>query len=314
MINRSWNWKTAGVVAFTLTFLPVFGANEKNYTYLALGDSVAFGVDPTLLPPFSTAVPGPDVFIGYPERVAEAQNLLKSKKLSNTSCPGESSGSFLTLGVRDLGCNWSGPQDQPPWKPTIGLRTNYPGSQMDFAQNQLLNNKHIDLVTLSIGGNDLSIVQKDCTIAANGDPAAFATCVRQKLFTELPSGELAPGEVLLAYAANLAQILARIRFDANYQGTLVLVTYYSPSADPLFVGAVAALNQVMVSVGAQFDAKIADGFAAFQLASQPDGDPCKAGLLVEFPDGSCDIHPSAKGRDLLAEAVLLAADAKTKGK
>ena len=312
MIRKIGNWKKVGVLGLALTLPPVFGANEKNYTYLALGDSIAFGVDPTLLPPFSTTLPGPDKFVGYPERVAEAMNLLKSKKLSNPACPGESSGSFLVLGVRDLGCNWPGPQLQPPWKPSIGLRTNYQGSQIDFAVNQLLANKHINLVTLSLGGNDLLIVQKDCAEAANGDPVAFATCVKQKLFIEPQPGVLLPGEVLLAYAANLTQILSRIRADANYQGTLVLVTCYAPSADPLFVGAVAALNEVMVSVGGQFGAKIADGFAAFQIASAPDGDPCRADLLVKFPDGSCDIHPSAKGRNLLADTVLEAAGSKSK--
>ena len=314
MIDTIWNWKSLGAVALTLTFLPVFGFNENNYTYLALGDSVSFGFDPTLLPPFSTSLPGPDKFVGYPEIVAQAQNLLKSKKLSNTSCPGESSGSFLVVGVRDLGCNWAGPQGQPPWKPTIGLHTNYDGSQMDFAENQLRTNKHIDLVTISIGGNDLSIVEMDCAIAANGNPAAFATCVKQKLFIEPTPGVLLPGEVLQAYAANLTQILTRIRVDANYQGTLVLVTFYSPSADPLYVGTVAALNEIMVAVGAPFGARIADGFTAFQIASAPTGDPCTAGLLVKFPDGTCDIHPSEKGRNLLAAAVLVAADAKSKGK
>jgi lysophospholipase L1-like esterase len=315
MAATTWNWKTTGAAALVLTFVPVLGAEEKKFTYLALGDSIAFGVDPTQLPPISTSVPGPEAFTGYPERVAEVRKLLQAKKLANASCPGESSGSFLTFGARDLGCNDVGPQGQPPWKPSIGLRTNYAGTQMEFAQKQLRSHEKIDLVTLSIGGNDLSIVQKDCGLSANGDPAAFAACVQQKLFVETPAGGLAPGEVLQAYAANLTQILTRIRAGAEYKGTLVLLNYYSPSADPLTTGAIFALNQVMAGVGAPFGAKIADGFAAFQMASGPDGDPCRAGLLVELtprPNLSCDIHPSVKGRNLLAAAVVGAIE--TKGK
>lgn len=181
----------------------------------------------------------------------------------------------------------------------IGLHTNYQGPQMDFAQAQLLANKHIDLVTLSIGGNDLSILQKKCALQG---PALFSGCVMEGL-----------EPVLEAYAKNLTEILTRIRVNANYKGTLVLVTYYSPSADPQFIGAVGALNEVMVAVGARFDAKIADGFLAFQIASAfHGGDPCTAGLLVRFPDGTCDIHPSARGRDLIAAAVLVATEAKIK--
>jgi len=304
MTNIIWNWKTIGAIALTLTFLPVFGANEKNYTYLALGDSVAFGVDPTLFPPFSRTLPGPDDFIGYPERVATFRDNQTAKKLGNAACPGESSASFLVLGARDLGCNGLGPQLQPPWKPTIGLKMDYSGTQMRFAEEQLRTNKHINLVTLSIGGNDLSLLQADC---ANSDRAAFELCVMQKLVT--PTGE--PGELLVTYASNLTQILSRIRRD--YKGTLVLLTYYSPSVDPLVTAAVAALNGVMTGVGAQFEARIANGFLAFRLASAMDNfDPCKAKLLIQFPDQSCDIHPSEKGRDLLAAAVLEAAELKIK--
>jgi hypothetical protein len=62
------------VVALVLLATPVFAANSSNFTYLALGDSIAFGYDPTVNPPVSTK------YIGYPDIVASAKNLLKSKK------------------------------------------------------------------------------------------------------------------------------------------------------------------------------------------------------------------------------------------
>ena len=37
---------TTQTVALALLVAPLFGGNEKNFTYLALGDSIAFGFDP----------------------------------------------------------------------------------------------------------------------------------------------------------------------------------------------------------------------------------------------------------------------------
>jgi lysophospholipase L1-like esterase len=275
----------------TLAVVPVFAGNNTNFTYLALGDSVSFGFDPTLLVP-GQPLPRPDKFKGYPEVVADSEHLSQSKKEINASCPGETSASFLDTSIPDNGCN--SPHLQPPlpplpgFKTTIGLHTNYTESQVAFAVSQLASNKHIDIVTLSIGGNDLLLVENNCTGASN-----FADCVHTQLTAVLP-----------AYGNNLAQILTAIR--AHYAGTLVLVKYYSPSADPLFLQAVGALNQVMVQVGASFGVKFADGFAAFQLASALfQGDPCAAGLLVRLNATTCDVHPSPQGRDLLAATVLL---------
>jgi lysophospholipase L1-like esterase len=260
---------------------PVFAGNETNYTYLALGDSIAFGFDPTV------QVPAPDKYTGYPEVVADVLHLLKSKKEVNAACPGETSGSFLVFGAPDNGCK--------AFKSAYGLHTNYAGlSQASFAVSQLLTNKHIDLVTLSIGGNDLLLLEQKCS----ANPSTFAACVQADLTS--PTG------VLATYAQNLTQILKDLRMGGNYDGTLVLMKQYSPSADPLFVQAIAALDSVMVQVGSQFGVKFADGFGAFQLASALfQGDPCKAGLLIHLTPTVCDVHPSPAGRDLLAATVLL---------
>src|SRR5512145_1288174 len=70
--------------------------------YLALGDSVAFGLDPRLVPDlgfscfscasFTSAVPPPTdkVFVGYPEYLRARLGL----PVENASCPGETSASF----------------------------------------------------------------------------------------------------------------------------------------------------------------------------------------------------------------------------
>jgi hypothetical protein len=96
------------------------------------------------------------------------------------------------------------------------------------------------------------------------------------------------------------EILTAIR--QHYDGTLVLVLYYSIS--PELNQLAQALDGVMIQVGSQFGAKFADGYSAFQMASAPfDGDPCAAGLLVRFTPTTCDIDPSPLGRDLLAATV-----------
>jgi lysophospholipase L1-like esterase len=298
--------KTITIAPLIFTFLaaPVFGAN--NFTYLALGDSVPFGMNVTLLPPYSQQTPKPAEFIGYPEAVAAAEHVAEL----NASCPGETSGSFLNTSVLDNGCNSPHivplptegltPVTIPPFKTTFGLHTNYTGAQMDFALSQLAANRKIDLVTLSIGANDGLLVLPQLE-QCGADPGCASTV-------------LAP--VLRSFGMNLAQILARIR--AQYQGTLILMTYYSPS--PSLDSFVEALNSVIIQVAMQVSAipgfaaiTIADGFTAFQNASASfNHDACLAGLLIPLPPSPyntlpCDIHPSALGRDLLASLVELAA-------
>ena len=295
--------KTKPILCMLLA-APVFAANSSNYTYLALGDSVAFGLNETLLPPFSQNPPTPGEFVGYPETVAALEHLLTPDKEVNASCPGETSASFLNASAPDNGCN--SPHFQPPaptippFKTAFGLHTNYTGAQMAFAVSQLKANKHINMVTLSIGANDILMVLPQLEQCG-----ADATCAQNVL---------AP--VLQAYAVNLSQILIGIR--ANYQGTLIVMNYYSPA--PALDSVTVAVNSVISAVVNQLSTqpnfapvKLADAFTAFQLASAAfNHDACQAGLLIRFPPSSpytvtpCDIHPSPIGRDLLAAIVALA--------
>ncbi|HUB78161.1 MAG TPA: GDSL-type esterase/lipase family protein [Bryobacteraceae bacterium] len=289
--------KLATYISFFLLVVPVWAGGEHGYTYLALGDSLPFGMNVTLLPPYSDIKPSPAQFTGYPESVADIDRLLGMNQLINASCPGETSGSFLVPSTPDNGCN--SPHYQPPaptippFKSTYGLHVSYTGSQMAFAATQLETNKNIKLVTLSIGADDILLnltALADCTTTACAD------------------GILTP--ILQTYGANLATILGNIR--ALYSGKLILLTYYSPS--PALNPVAQALNSAMTAVAAQFpNITIANGYAPFQTASAPfNGDPCQAGLLVRLPPGPytvtpCDVHPSPLGRSILSIAVELAA-------
>jgi lysophospholipase L1-like esterase len=273
-------------VVLALLIVPAFAGNDKNFTYLALGDSVAFGFDPTLLPTSGQPLPTPSEFTGYPEVVAQAEHWFQSGKLSNASCPGETSGSFYIPGAPDNGCHSVGPGGQPSFKAAIGLHTNYSGTQLQYAVSELSTNKHINLVTLGIGSNDVLLLLGSCV------PSTDPNCVLSQL----------PG-LLYTYGQNLTQILTAIR--ANYSGTLILAKTYSPS--PSLNSIAQQLNSVTVKVGAPFGARFADGYTAFQLASALfQGDPCKAGLLIRLSSTTCDVHPSPAGRDLLAATVELA--------
>jgi lysophospholipase L1-like esterase len=298
--------KAIAIASLVLTALGAPGFASTDYTYLALGDSVPFGMNVTLLPPYSQRTPTPAEFIGYPEIVASAVRVSEV----NASCPGETSGSFLNTSAPDYGCNSPHvvplptpgltPVTIPPFKTTIGLHTDYKGAQMDFAVSQLKANKRIDLVTLSIGANDVLLV-----LPLLEQCGTDAVCVNNIL---LP--------VLRTYAMNLAQILTGIR--AQYQGTLILMSYYSPS--PALDSLTETLNGVMTQVAGQLSTTpgfapitIADGFTAFQRASESSNhDACQAGLLIQLPPSPynlspCDIHPSPLGRDLLATLVELGA-------
>lgn len=75
----------------------------------------------------------------------------------------------------------------------------------------------------------------------------------------------------------------------------------SPSSSPEF------LDSVIAGVTTANGGIVADGFAAFEDPSLASGgDPCAAGLLIKLPDGTCNIHPSPAGQQLLAGAIAKA--------
>lgn len=257
---------------------PVTGT-DRNGTYLALGDSVAFGY----VPP--NAVPAPNYFdahsfVGYPEDLAQ----LLGERVSNASCPGETTASMLTAGAQSNGCENS--VGSP-----IGYRTQFPlhvqyqGTQMAYVLSYLAHHHHTQLITIDIGANDTFVCQ-----ATTSDNCGSA-------------GEL--HALAAQIAGNLAAIYGQIRNVANYHGTLVALTYYSLSySDPAQIQGTEFLDGVIASVTKEFGGLVADGFTAFEGPSQAHGgDPCAAGLLIKLPDGTCNIHPSPEGHELLAQAI-----------
>ncbi len=245
--------------------------------YLALGDSIAFGYNP--LGDFRNAAN----FRGYPEVLAQELRL----NLTNASCPGETSSGLISLENQanptlDNGCNPYRFQSQFP------LHRRYVTSQLDFAIEFLRDHPATQLVTINIGFNDIFALYRVCE--QNVD------CV----LTNLPA-------TLKRLSDNLNIIYTRIRQDAHYQNRIVALTnYVQYYNDTTSVQIFTAVNQIIRERTQDAGGYVADGFAAFAVASIPSAlNACATPLLI-ITDEGCDIHPAPAGHRTLAAAIVAA--------
>jgi lysophospholipase L1-like esterase len=247
-------------------------------TYLALGDSVPFGFRGGATAEFSDEAN----FVGYPELVGEELGL----EVVNAACPGETTASFLDVTAQSNGCDNT-------LQSGFGYRTAYPlhvrydspnQSQMAFALRTLAETGDVDLVTLQIGANDAFLCQQ--TTASRCLDMADLQAMAQTL------------------KGNLDRILATLRNEAGYDGQIVVVTYYALNyADPTGA-ATQLLDNAIAQVAAAHQADVADGYTAFKpRADASAGNSVAAGLVL--PN---DVHPSADGQQLLADAVTAVAE------
>jgi lysophospholipase L1-like esterase len=257
---------------------------QPGVEYLALGDSVAFGYRPPAVTPPEDYFDASN-FVGYPEDVATAIPLV----LSNAACPGETTASMITPGAQSNGCENS--IGSPiGYRALFPLHVEYSGTQLSYAVEYLRSHPRTRLVTIDIGANDVFLCQ--ATTADHCTGTDFAATLQQ--ITE-----------------NLTTIFTTLRQTAHYRHDLVLMTYYSLSyTDPVQVAGTTALNSALTATADRLDILIADGFTAFQQASQAaGGDPCAAGLLIALPGGGCNIHPSSLGHQVLAATIESVIDA-----
>jgi lysophospholipase L1-like esterase len=243
--------------------------------YLALGDSIAFGYRPA---PWADYRNQAD-FGGYPEDLAAALKL----NLVNAACPGETSAGMIDPGAPSNGCETNA-RGGPGYRAMFPLHVSYRGSQLSFAVHYLQQHPDTQLVTLGIGANDLFRCQEVTADHCGGS-------------------DLAP--TMAEVSSNLDIILGALRNQARYQHTLVVLTYYAEKYDdPASTTPIEALNAAIAGPAARYGAVLADGFAAFGAAAAGDGgDTCAAGLRVKLASGGCDLHPSARGAQVLATAI-----------
>jgi len=267
----------AAIGAAPISADPVTGT-DANGTYLALGDSVAFGFVP------ADAAPAPNYedahsFLGYPEFLAQQLN----ERVTNASCPGETSTSMLVAGAPSNGCE-NLPGSPTGYRTLFPLHAEYQGTQMEYALHYLAAHQHTRLVTLGVGANDLFLCAETT-----------------------PDGCRSPLELLgvaTAISTNLTTMFQELR-GTGYQGPIVVLTYYSLSyTDPAQLQTAEFLRSVLESATSLNGGIVADGFDAFAGPSAAfGGDPCAAGLLIKLPDGTCNIHPSPAGQRLLTGAI-----------
>jgi lysophospholipase L1-like esterase len=253
--------------------------NDRNGTYLALGDSVAFGY----VPP--NATPAPNYanqwsFISYANYVARDYGV----RVVNASCPGETTASMLNVTAQSNGCEnsyVSGESVPEGYRTLYPLHVQYQGTQTAFAVQYLTRHKHTRFVTIDIGANDAFLCQ-DTTADGCTSPSELANV----------------GNVI---ATNLASIYAQIR--KVYAGPIIALDYYSLDYNSLADNETSAfLNSVINQVTTAYGGTVADGFGAFETASGAGLNPCTAGLLIPVP-GGCNIHPTHLGHQVLAQAI-----------
>ncbi len=177
--------------------------------YLALGDSVVFG----FITQAGFEYINPDNFVGYPDYVA----LMLPLAATNASCPGETTGSFLSPIAADNGCR--------AFRQQVPLHVAYVSTQVLFAEGFLGAHRNTRLVTIGIGANDLFLLQQQCANDPNPQ------CIGAGL----------PG-VLATIAGNMETILFALR-ATGFQGVLMIVNYYSLDySDPVGTGFTQLLN------------------------------------------------------------------------
>lgn len=254
---------------------------------LALGDSMAFAWDPNI--ERDPARVDARRYRGYAEMVADQLGAAAD----NASCPGETSSHFVSASGEDNGCATN--------RAAYDLHVDWQSAptQLEFVESYLAKTKPT-LITLSVGGNDLLRVEENCKL-----PSLLGAGCK---LARLPFYEH-------AYGANLENIIRTIH-RAGYRGKMVLLTTYAPDySDAIANFALGRFNgEIRESVEhvrddvPGMDVRVADGFGAFEArARDHGGKTCATGLLIENGDGTCDIHPTKEGHQLLAQVILDAA-------
>jgi lysophospholipase L1-like esterase len=274
-----------GLIVLTLTAGGLSSCSSaqahKSGDYLALGDSVAFGFQPSAITAKARYAHAGN-FTGYPELVAKA----KGMTLTNAACPGETSTSLITVGVEDNGCSTVAGTGgaRKGYRTKAPLHAKYTGSQLAFAVSFLHSHRQTRLVTLDIGVNDLLVCYRVTSTHCTGASATAQLAQTSK---------------------NLSTIVTTLRDTAGYRGPIVLLTNYPASyVNTTATAPYQALNSALTTIAAKDGVQVADGYGAFETPSAAfDDDPCQAGLLIALPSTKCDYHPSAQGQALLAKAV-----------
>ena len=227
----------------------------------------------------NTEYQDPANFHGYPATVGDELGL----DVLNAACPGETTASFLDVTAQSNGCE-NGSTPPGGYRTTFPLHVDYASpqqSQLDYAVQTLKARDDVKLVTLQIGANDAGLCR-----ATTPD----------KCTSEIR-------DVVDTVGKNVATVLDALRNDAGYDGTIVVVNYYSLNYGYLrtTIGT-QLLNDSLADAATAAGAEVADAFDEFKpKAEAAGGSSIAAGLVL--PN---DVHPTEEGQRLITDAVMSA--------
>ena len=264
-------------------------SNSGELRYLAMGDSLTFG-DNLFIPVTAEARPDPEAFVSYATLLGK-ENF--DGKYINISCPGETSASFLDEKARDNGCHET-------YRAKTKLKATYQGSQVDEMTRIIKANPNLELITMTIGGNDYFLAIKDCAAKNLIVTQGFKDCLKDTLPAAL---------TLLTY--RMKTIFAKAR-EAGFKGKLVIFNFNAQDYKKVDdLQTTIASNTALKQALANENVLIADTFAAYQERAKAfDGNICKAGIMIPNPNRMaalmqpCDVHPSLVGARINADLVL----------
>lgn len=296
----------AALAAFgALALAPAAGAKGVGSTYLALGDSLAYGYHQAQfqeeLKAKGFVEPG-NFNDGYVNDFGATLRLLNHKlRIVNDGCPGETTETMIS-GSGPYGPEYcaGGPTGSP--FPKAFLHHPYPGTQLQDAL-AIAKEPGVGTITLDIGANDiLQFLGHTC-----GFPATF-TCSPEQIEAEL-------GHV----TANVGYILAQLRAAAP-KAKIIFVSQYNPYPTVLKPegtgdATVEALNAALKGVATTYGVGFANTARVINFSGTHGGPevgdiPTVCAFTAMCPGGTfnpaspnADIHPTKVGYAAMAGVV-----------
>ena len=242
--------------------------------YLALGDSIAYGVQPAKvdagLPPSGFRTGYVDVF------AARLRRLAPKIRVVNYSCPGESTRTFI-----NGGCPWLAEQRR--------LHDAFTGTQLQAALAFLRTHRgQVSPITVTLWGND---VFDEFAPACKGNPRCVVSHA---------------GPYVARFRSRLASIVERLRTAAP-NAEIILTGAWNfdverlAQVDPLFRSVDAAIARAATAG----KARVAKMYPVFNPARNPAKNKARICALT-FICSKGDPHPTDAGYRAMAAAFLAA--------
>jgi lysophospholipase L1-like esterase len=283
---------------------PVIQAPEAGGTYLALGDSLAFGYQAVKVNACAaTGCTNPDSIFntGYVDDYAASFGV-SGVNTVNLGCPGETSSTLLNATNATTGCTTY----------PFAIHSNHPGETQIQAAVDVLRSigKKVSPITIDIGANDVLGAVRGCTDSTTG--AISLTCVQG-----------AAPAVFATINSNLDSALNTLRQEGGVKHEIIVVGLYNVLYPAIFqqtliqTGSLAAaaaagaasdqlaiqLNALQAATAAKYRAVFADPFPVFN----PQGNPSAEIASICTKTAVCgplhDIHPTDSGYAALAGVV-----------